>query len=84
MQEVLEREDKWDVGEQFELPDLGDIVVGGHVERDTVDLTSVYYDTPERDLEAHGILLRRRDGDDDGAGSSRHPRPEVEPNYAGR
>ena len=65
MQEVLEREDKWDVGEQFELPDLGDIVVGGHVERDTVDLTSVYYDTPERDLEAHGILLRRRDGDDD-------------------
>jgi CHAD domain-containing protein len=65
MQEVLEREDKWDVGEQFELPDLGDIVVGGHVDRDTVDLTSVYYDTPERDLEAHGILLRRRDGDDD-------------------
>jgi CHAD domain-containing protein len=65
MREVLEREDKWDVGEQFELPDLGDIVVGGHVEHDTVDMTSVYYDTPERDLQAHGILLRRRDGDDD-------------------
>ena len=65
MREVLEREDKWDVGEQFELPDLGDIVVGGHVEHDTVDLTSVYYDTPGRDLQAHGILLRRRDGDDD-------------------
>jgi CHAD domain-containing protein len=65
MQEVLEREDTWDVGEQFELPDLGDIIVGGHVDRDTVDLTSVYYDTPERDLQAHGILLRRRDGDDD-------------------
>jgi CHAD domain-containing protein len=65
MQEILEREDKWDVGEQFELPDLADIVVGGQVDRDTVDLTSVYYDTPERDLQAHGILLRRRDGDDD-------------------
>jgi CHAD domain-containing protein len=65
MREVLEREDKWDVGDQFELPDLGDVVVGGHVEHETVDLTSVYYDTPERDLQAHGILLRRRDGDDD-------------------
>ncbi|MFZ0905715.1 MAG: CYTH and CHAD domain-containing protein [Mycobacterium sp.] len=65
MREVLEREDKWDVGEQFELPHLGDIVVGGHVDHHTVDLTSVYYDTPERDLQAHGILLRRRDGDDD-------------------
>jgi inorganic triphosphatase YgiF len=59
MQEILEREDKWDVGEQFELPDLGDIIVGGHVDHDTVDLTSVYYDTPERDLLAHGVLLRR-------------------------
>lgn len=65
MREVLEREDKWDVGEQFELPDLGDIVAGGHVDHDTLDLTSVYYDTPERDLQAHGVLLRRRDGDDD-------------------
>jgi CHAD domain-containing protein len=65
MREVLEREDKWDVGEKFKLPDLGDIVVGSYVDHDTVDLTSVYYDTPERDLQAHGILLRRRDGDDD-------------------
>jgi CHAD domain-containing protein len=64
MREVLEREDKWDVGEHFKLPDLGDIV-DGQVDHDTIDLTSDYYDTPERDLQAHGILLSRRDGDDD-------------------
>jgi inorganic triphosphatase YgiF len=29
------------------------------------DLTSDYYDTPECDLQAHGILLRRRKGNDD-------------------
>jgi inorganic triphosphatase YgiF len=28
-------------------------------------LTSDYYDTPERDLQGHGILLRRRQGDHD-------------------
>lgn len=65
MREVLEREDKWDVGEHFELPDLGGVIADGHVDHRTVDLTSVYYDTRERDLQAHGILLRRRDGDED-------------------
>jgi CHAD domain-containing protein len=65
MKEVLEREDKWDVDEGFELPALDDIIHGGRVDHDTVDLTSDYFDTPDRDLQAHGILLRRRDGDDD-------------------
>jgi CHAD domain-containing protein len=65
MKKVLDREDKWDVDERLELPDLGDIISGGHVDHDTVDLRNVYYDTPERDLQAHGIQLRRRDGDDD-------------------
>lgn len=65
MQEVLEREAKWDVDERFKLPDLEEIVEGGHVEHDTVDLTSVYYDTSKRDLQAHGVVLRRRDGADD-------------------
>ncbi|MBV8964883.1 MAG: CYTH and CHAD domain-containing protein [Mycobacteriaceae bacterium] len=62
---ILERETKWDVDEEFVLPKLDDIVAGGSVERDSVDLTSTYYDTPDRDLLAHGIVLRRRDGDDD-------------------
>ena len=65
MHEVLEREDKWDVDERFELPRLDDIVAGGDVDHDTVDLTSAYYDTSDRDLAAHHILLRRRAGDDD-------------------
>ncbi|MBO0864450.1 MAG: CYTH and CHAD domain-containing protein, partial [Mycobacterium sp.] len=53
------------VDERFELPDLHDIVAGGHVDHDTVDLTNVYYDTPEGHLQTQGILLRRRDGDED-------------------
>jgi inorganic triphosphatase YgiF len=65
MREVLERESKWDVDERFTFPDLDDIFTGAHVDRDTADLTSEYYDTPERDLQAHGILLRRRLGDED-------------------
>lgn len=65
MQEVLERDEKWDVDERFHLPNLDDVVAGGHVDHDAVDMTSDYYDTPERDLQAHGILLRRRRGDDD-------------------
>src|SRR5262245_62004631 len=65
MQEVLEREDKWDVGDRLERPEVDGIIAGGGVAHDTVDLPSAYYDTPERDLQAHGILLRRRAGDDD-------------------
>lgn len=55
----------WDVDEQFELPDLHDLVTGGQVDHKVVDQTLVYYDTPERHLQAHGILLRRRDGGGD-------------------
>jgi CHAD domain-containing protein len=65
MKEVLERELKWDVDEHFTLPDLGDIVAGGDVERTTIHLDTVYYDTADGDLQSHGLLLRRRDGDDD-------------------
>ncbi|BDY32844.1 hypothetical protein hbim_06815 [Mycolicibacterium mageritense] len=65
MREVLEREDKWDVDELFEMPRLDDVVTGAEVEHDSVDLSSEYYDTPERDLQAHGVLLRHRTGDDD-------------------
>jgi CHAD domain-containing protein len=65
VREVVERESKWDVDERFTFPDLDDIFSGARVDRDTADLTSEYYDTQERDLQAHGILLRRRRGDDD-------------------
>jgi len=65
MDEVLERELKWDVDEHFTLPRIDDIVADADVERDTVTLSSAYYDTADGDLRAHGVLLRRRDGDDD-------------------
>ena len=65
MDEVLERELKWDVDEHFAVPRLDDIVAGANVERSTVTLSSAYYDTADGDLQTHGVLLRRRDGDDD-------------------
>ena len=65
MEEVLERELKWEVDEDFAVPRLDDIVVGADVQRTTVELSSAYYDTSDGDLQAHGVLLRRRDGDDD-------------------
>lgn len=65
MHELLEREDKWEVDDQFEVPRLHDLVDGGGVDRSTVHLESVYYDTADHDLQSHGIVLRRRHGDDD-------------------
>jgi CHAD domain-containing protein len=65
MTEVLERERKWEVDDDFVLPSLDDIVPAGEVEHSTIELTSAYFDTADRDLSAHGLLLRRREGDDD-------------------
>ena len=65
MDEVLERELKLDVDEHFALPRLDDIARGVAVQRSTVALRSAYYDTADGDLQTHGVLLRRRDGDDD-------------------
>jgi CHAD domain-containing protein len=65
MRDILERQDKFDVDDRFVLPELDDIVVNGEVDHDTIDVTNVYYDTTDRDLQAHGIVLRRRDGDDE-------------------
>src|ERR1700676_1110291 len=65
MKEVLERECKWEVDDDFVLPGLDDIVPGGEVDQSTVQLTSAYFDTADRDLHAHNLLLRRREGDDD-------------------
>jgi CHAD domain-containing protein len=66
MNKVLEREDKWEVSDQFVLPPpseaAGDDVM---VERSTIELASVYYDTADHDLQHHGVSLRRREGDDD-------------------
>src|SRR3977135_2369384 len=65
MTEVLERERKWEVDDDFVLPSLDDIVPGGEVEQYNSELTGAYFDPVDRDLSAHGLLLRRREGDDD-------------------
>jgi CHAD domain-containing protein/uncharacterized protein YjbK len=65
MQELLEREDKWDVDAGFVLPHLDDLIDDGDIDRSVVHLDSAYYDTADHDLQSHGIVLRRRDGDDD-------------------
>jgi CHAD domain-containing protein len=65
MHEVLEREEKWAVDGDFRLPPIDDLTSDAAVHTDTVELESVYYDTRDHDLRAHGIVVRRRDGDDD-------------------
>jgi inorganic triphosphatase YgiF len=50
MHELLEREDKWDVDDHFVVPRLHDLIDHGHIDRTTVHLESVYYDTAEHDL----------------------------------
>jgi CHAD domain-containing protein len=65
-QRQREREDKYDVGPRFAIPDLADLVpAGGCVEHGLVHLDSRYFDTAERDLLANGVTLRRRSGDAD-------------------
>jgi CHAD domain-containing protein len=61
-----EREDKYEVGLEFVLPDLEDVLpAGGRIEQGTVNLNSVYYDTDDRDLLRQKITFRRRTGDAD-------------------
>jgi CHAD domain-containing protein len=65
MHDLLELEDKWDVDDQFVVPHLEDLIGDADIDRQIVHLESAYYDTADHDLQSHGIVLRRRDGDDD-------------------
>ena len=65
MDEVLERELKLDVDEHFALPRLDDIAPEPLSSGTPSSCRSAYYDTADGDLQTHGVLLRRRDGDDD-------------------
>ena len=49
----------------FVVPALDDLLDDGDVDRSTVHLESEYYDTADYDLKSHGVVLRRRTGDDD-------------------
>jgi inorganic triphosphatase YgiF len=61
-----EREDKYEVDPGTALPNFDDLVPeGGRVEHKTLHLSSTYYDTPDLDLLASRLTLRRRTGDAD-------------------
>jgi CHAD domain-containing protein len=61
-----EREDKYDVGAGWRLPDLADLLPeGGRSETDEFRLVNTYYDTPSAHLARLGVTLRRREGGPD-------------------
>ncbi|CAN5645503.1 CYTH and CHAD domain-containing protein [soil metagenome] len=65
MLDLTERQTKWDVDHGFVLPDLTAAIAGSRIERATIDTVSAYYDTSDADLQAHNIVLRRRDSAED-------------------
>lgn len=61
-----ERELKFDVDDQFAVPDLDELAGRStRIERHTLRMASTYYDTEERALLAAGLTLRHRAGDAD-------------------
>ncbi|CAN5520936.1 CYTH and CHAD domain-containing protein [soil metagenome] len=61
-----EIESKFDVAPDFVVGDLSDLIrQGDSLDVDTIELISIYYDTPELDLLRSRLTLRRRTGDAD-------------------
>jgi CHAD domain-containing protein len=66
MAEVTEREDKYNVDDDFVMPDFTDLApAGGRLEQHVWQLESLYFDTDRHDLLCSGLTLRRRTGDTD-------------------
>lgn len=66
VEQWVEREDKFEVAEDFALPDLEDLLpTGGRLERSEFHLDNTYLDTPGAHLAQFGITLRRREGGPD-------------------
>ncbi len=76
MDEYLERESKLEVDENFVLSTFEDVAPSTRVLQSTIELTSTYWDTADRDLLAHGVTLRRREGDDDNGWQLKLPAPD--------
>ena len=69
-----EREDKFDVDADFQLPTLTSLVpTGGALDPSETDLSSEYFDTPGHDLLRRGITVRRRTGDTDNGWHAKVP-----------
>jgi len=63
--EHLEREDKYEVTDEFAVPDLAGFAPDGRLKTTTLQLEATYYDTAGSHLRRHGISLRRRKGGHD-------------------
>lgn len=62
----VERERRFEVGDDFEVPDLqGAVPPGSVLLRSVQQLRSDYYDTPDHAVRRAGMTLRRRTGTDD-------------------
>ncbi|OZD08053.1 adenylate cyclase [Rhodococcus sp. 06-235-1A] len=69
-----EREDKFDVEADFELPTLTSLVpVDGALSHSETNLISEYFDTAGHDLLRRGITVRRRTGDSDNGWHAKVP-----------
>ncbi|MFY2787529.1 CHAD domain-containing protein [Rhodococcus sp. MALMAid1271] len=69
-----EREDKFDVDEDFQLPSLTSLVpADGAVVTSETHLVSEYFDTTGQDLLRRGITVRRRTGDADNGWHAKVP-----------
>jgi CHAD domain-containing protein len=64
-EEHRERELKFDVPLDWDVPSLDGVVPDGAVHRSTARLETTYFDTAEQDLLRSGVTLRRRRGDTD-------------------
>ena len=66
MRTYVETEDKFDVDEDWELPEVAVLVPeGGRLVQDVRTLDSTYFDTPAAGLRLFGVTMRRRVGGSD-------------------
>ena len=63
MRTYVEREEKFDVDQDWSMPELASLVPdGGSLVRGVRDLDSTYFDTVDAGLRVFGVTLRRRIG----------------------
>ena len=77
MQEYLEREDKYEVDDEFVVPDLVGVAGGAGADSLEVLLVNTYFDTPDGDLRRRRVTLRRRVGGADEGWQLKIPREDA-------